>query len=156
MDFTFKDEQVEWSRLEMIAAMDKDTRAFVVNGRDGDSGGLIQCDVSVRRNSYDHQRCFASKARGDANSGKRQEHYDFAVTRKDGTGIRFHPNLTSSKFPMYDLEPHRHQVLNPIGGPGGTDGPGAYKYFKEVDMEREGRFDSQRGGEQASREAGVS
>ena len=117
----------------------------MVNGEDGASGGIVECRVSARKNSYDHPRCFASKARGDDKSGKPQECYDFVVTRTDGTGIRFHPSLNSPKFPMYELQPHRDEVLPPKGGPGGSSGAGAYKGFKELDRLTEGRFDSQRG-----------
>ena len=46
----------EWSWLEMLAQLDEDSMAFVVQGEDNRSRGLVGCDIAMRPGSYDHKR----------------------------------------------------------------------------------------------------
>ena len=119
--------------------------AFVVNGPDGCSGGLLRCVVAARHDGYDHQRCFASKHRGGDKSGEHQDNYDFVVFRKDGTSVRFHPTWTSKEFNMYEKDPHGHPVRPPRNGCGGSDGSGTYKHYKNHDRTGVGWFDPDAG-----------
>ena len=147
MEYDFLvDEEVSWSWLDMIAQMDQATMEYMVNGPDGCSGGLIRCEVAVRKNGYDHSRCCASKTLGGDKRGQHQDNYDFVVYRKDLTAVRFHPEWTSKKFNVYALEPHRASpVLPPKTGCGGSDGSGTYKLYKNVGKETDGKFDPQKG-----------
>ena len=45
-----------WSWLEMVAQLNEASLAFVVNGADNSSGGLVECWFAMRPNSYDHKR----------------------------------------------------------------------------------------------------
>jgi hypothetical protein len=149
MDFWFKrGEWDEWSWHEMIAHMTPETRAVVVNGMEGSSGGLLECVVSSRPQSYSHPRCYAARngqqSLGPA-AGEHKGDYDFVVYRADGTAIRFHPEWSKKKFAMYELVPHEEQVPAPRRGPGMSWGSGTYAHYKVLDKLRDGEFDSQKG-----------
>ena len=150
MDYSWKDgETVAWSWHEMIAHMEPETRAFVVNGEGGSSGGLLACSVSRRPNSYGHKMCHAANEGQQpptpaAKAGEHQAEYDFVVERADGSAVRFHPDWCNKKFPIYSVNPHAAPVSAPPRY-GGTCGPGTYKGHKKMDKSKDGVFDAQRG-----------
>ena len=69
--------------------------------------------------------------------------WDFVLIRKDGSGIRLHPQWSTTKVESYDVEGHDEEVQPPCAGLGGSDGPGTYKYYKEIGSKRELRFGQQ-------------
>ena len=57
MDYNFDEHLTHvWSWFEMVAQLDAASMAFVVNGDDGRSCGLVSCSCALRPNSYDHKR----------------------------------------------------------------------------------------------------
>ena len=150
MDYYWKDgETVDWSWHEMIAHMEPETRAFVVNGEGGSSGGLVRCSVSRRPNSYAHKMCHAANEGQQpptpaARAGEHQAEYDFLVVRADGSAVRIHPDWCQKTFPIYSENPHAAPVRAPARY-GGTCGRGTYKWYKNMAKIRDGAFDAQKG-----------
>ena len=138
MDFSFDvDAMIDWSWLEMVAQLDEDSMFAVVGV------GLIRCEFAARPNSYDHKTHHANRMAGRA-TGPQSRVYDFVLWRADGTGIRLHPQYTTTKIEACDVEGHATQVQCPKKGPGTSDGPGTYKYYKNTAAPRSLRFDHQK------------
>ena len=136
MDFTFHETQmVQWSWLEMVAQLDDTSMQQVV----GD--GLVRCEFSPRPNSYDHKTHHAMKQLGIDYNGPQLRIMDFVLWRTDRTGIRLHPQWSKTWIETYDVEGHPVQVSCPSKGPGTSDGPGTYRFFKNVGTKEQMRYD---------------
>ena len=67
--------------------------------------------------------------------------WDFVLTRNDGSGIRLHPVWDQNKVESYRFDGHPEPVEPPRKGPGTTNGPGTYKMYKELAIDKMLRFD---------------
>ena len=128
-------DMLAWSWLEMVAQLDETSMSEVV----GD--GLVRCDFSRRPNSYDHALHCAMKAERVEHKGPHEQLWDFVIWRKDGSGIRLHPEWTRTKFATFAVEGHAEQVQCPQKGPGTSDGKGTFKKYMEVAKNGTLRFD---------------
>ena len=161
MHFNFledSDKSRPWEWMQMIAQLDDDSRAVVVNGGEGRSRGIIGCALH-QSEGYDHERTFAArdlaKAKAKAQGlGKAEQkaageavemlhQWDFVISREDGSFVLLHPRFSTTKiacksqFPTFDGE-------LPNTGPGGTSGPGTYKHFIVKNVDHVCRFDAKR------------
>jgi hypothetical protein len=144
MDYTFNENDMqEWSWQEMIASLDRESMEYVVNGPAGRSGGVVGCSFSVRPNSYDHKRQHMLREVGRPNATKLPI-WDFVVHRADGSGIRLHPEWSTSKVESFEAEGFQHEVAAPQAGLGQSDGRGTYSLYKTMGNNRTLRFDAQR------------
>jgi hypothetical protein len=142
MGYTFNtDVSHDWSWLEMVAQLDRESMAFVVSGPDNRSGGLVGCDVDSRPGSYDHARHHALRVAG-APEPSHLPIWDFVLRRNDGTSIRLHPQWSSPKVDWYEVKGHAPPVSPPVAGLGKSDGPGTYKFFKGVATKGTLKFDA--------------
>ena len=129
-----------WHWFEMVAQLDNQSIADVVNGPDNRSGGLKECWLSLRPGPYDHKRLVPLKM-----EGRRQEHeqlrvWDFLLVREDDSAIRLHPQW--SRTIVDALAGKGHEVTQiPSTGLGGSEGPRTYFYYKELDVKKKLRFD---------------
>ena len=138
MDFSFDDDaMINWSWLEMVAQLDEDSMFDVVGV------GLVRCVFAARPNSYDHKTHHANRMAGRA-TGPQLRIWDFVLWRADGTGIRLHPQWSTAKIEACDVEGHAEQVQCPKKGPGTSDGPGTYKYYRNTAAPKSLRFDHQK------------
>ena len=128
-------DMLAWSWLEMVAQLDETSMSEVV----GD--GLVRCDFSRRPNSYDHALHCAMKAERVEHKGPHEQLWDFVIWRKDGSGIRLHPEWSRTKFATFAVEGHAEQVQCPQKGPGTSDGKGTFKKYKEVATNGTLKFD---------------
>ena len=143
MDYDF-DRQVmlEWSWLEMVAQLDRDSMKYVVEG-DGGSRGIIGCEVAIRPGSYDHKRHHKWKTQNDTSRDKTCfPCWDFVIHREDGTGIRLHPNWSNPKVESFALEGFPQQQQPPAQGPGSSEGPGTYARYKMAGVTKVLKFDA--------------
>ena len=67
--------------------------------------------------------------------------WDFVLIREDGSGIRVHPQWNTPQIIMYEVEGHGEEVEPPQDGLGNSDGRGAYRYYKGLDIGPVLRFD---------------
>ena len=155
--WSYKDEQVQWSWLEMVAQLDTTSMELAVNGPNGRSGGLVGCSFALRPNSYDHVRqqmpvdqyqkpvadpVAPSLSRDPPPTGTKLPIWDFVLHRADGSGLRLHPDHSRTKFGIFELDGHSDPVHPPPEGPGRSRGPGTFRYFKEVGVQGHMRFDA--------------
>ena len=125
-------EFVPWSWLQLVAQMDAPTMQRVVCGPDNDrSRGLVRCEFRPCPESYDHQRHTKGVARGQAQA-VRLPVWDFVLIRDDGTGIRVHPEWSTAKLTLYEVEPHWGPVQPPRAGLGKSDGRGTFSHYKRL------------------------
>ena len=67
--------------------------------------------------------------------------WDFVLYRDDGIQFWLHPDWTQTKIPYkVGMKPRDHAV--PIGGPGGSDGPGTYSHYKTKNVDFYLQFDA--------------
>ena len=93
MDYEFVDPLQPWSWLSMLKAMQLETKERIVG--DGITG--ISCKPI--HGAYDHKRRHAANVLGRPfRTDAPVPVWDFVVTRKDGTAVRFHPNQTQTKI----------------------------------------------------------
>ena len=140
MSFEFDgDDMREWSWLEMVGQLDRESLAYVVE--DGDrSRGLVACEIRWRPGSYDHKRHHEKRL-----AERPEEHitlpvWDFVLIRSDQSGVRLHPQWSTPKVETYAVEGHETEVRIPTRGVGESDGPGTYKHFKVIGCQRMLRF----------------
>ena len=120
-----------WSWWEMVAQMDEKSIKYVVE--DGDcSRGLVACEVRRRTGSYDHSRQVYTP-------GPQLAVWDFVLKRSDGTAVRLHPQWSTNKIPTFAVEGQEPTQI-PFAGLGMSDGPGTFRYYKELGQEEELRF----------------
>ena len=146
-DWSFSDtEETKWLWLEMVAQLDPDTMEQVVCGPGRDrSRGLVSCQICARPNSHDHNRQAKRVRDGAREQTVRLQRWDVLLLRDDGSGIRLHPEWSSTKFRVCEVDPHSDPVPPPGKGLGKSDGPGTFARYKGVGMEFTGRFDASKG-----------
>ena len=111
--------------------MDEKSIKYVVE--DGDcSRGLVACEVRPRTGSYDHSRQVYTP-------GPQLAVWDFVLKRSDGTAVRLHPQWSTNKIPTFAVEGQEPTQI-PFAGLGMSDGPGTFRYYKELGQEQELRF----------------
>ena len=142
MNFDFDESSSkDWSWFEMVAQLNADSMAFVVNGDDGRSGGLLSCSVAPRPNSYDHKRHTQLRLAGKPNNDAKLRVWDFVLTRADDSAVRLHPQWNTKAVESYAGEGHAEEVNIPVHGLGKSDGRGTYKHFKDLGTQRMLKFD---------------
>ena len=65
--------------------------------------------------------------------------WDFVLKRSDGTAVRLHPQWSTNKIPTFAVE-GEEAIQIPSAGLGMSDGPGTFRYYKEVGQEQMLRF----------------
>ena len=113
-------------------------------GRDR-SRGLVSCEICACPNSHDHNRQAKRVRDGARGQTVRLQRWDFLLLRDDGSGIRLHPEWSSTKFRVYELDPRSDPVPPPGKGLGKSDGPGTFARYKGVGVQTQGRFDASKG-----------
>ena len=129
---------MHWSWHQMVAQLDTRSMKIVVDGPTGRSGGLIGCSLVPRPGSYDHIRC--SKM---SEPRRRLPIWEFVLRRADGSAVRMKPRWGETKIgcqegrgPWQDEE-----IPLPKKGVGQSDGPGTYRYYKNLCHSFTLRFD---------------
>ena len=131
MHFWFDETDIrEWSWWELVTMLDRESMEFVV-GPDR-SGGLVTCRFEPRPGSYDHKRHHEKRFAGRPETHTQLRVWDFVLIRKDGSGVRLHPQWSTTKVESHAVEGHDEEVQIPWAGLGGSDGPGTYKRFKQL------------------------
>ena len=142
MDYNFDYNRFHiWSWFEMVAQLDAESMAFVVNGADGRSCGLVSCSFALRPNSYDHKRHHQLRLAGTPKKDAQLRVGDFVLTRVDGSEVRLHPQWSKTAVESYAVEGHAEEVEIPAHGLGESDGPGTYRHFKDLGTQRRLKFD---------------
>ena len=142
MDYDFDENRSHgWSWFEMVAQLDAESMAFVVNGADGRSCGLVSCSFALRPNSYDHKRHHQLRLAGTPKKDAQVRVWDFVLTRVDGSAVRLHPQWSNTAVESYAVEGHAEEVEIPAHGLGESDGPGTYRRFKDLGTQRRLKFD---------------
>ena len=142
MDWDFAENRShDWSWFEMVAQLDAESMAFVVNGAEGRSCGLVSCSFALRPNSYDHKRHHQLRVAGTPKKDAKVRVWDFVLTRVDGSAVRLHPQWSTTDVESYAVEGHAEEVEIPAHGLGESDGPGTYRHFKDLGTQRRLKFD---------------
>ena len=131
----------EWSWVEMVAQLDDQSIAHVVKG-DRSSGFVKACWFAQRPNSYDHKRHRQPKAEGRPQTNTQLRVWDFVIVRDDDSCIRLHPQWSTTAVDVAAGVGHEEEIVTPSTGLGGSEGPGTYKYYKEVGVEKKLKFDA--------------
>ena len=140
MSYEFdEDDMREWSWLELVAQLDEESLKYVVEDGD-DSRGLIGCEFKQRPGSYDHKSHNEKKAAGRPQKDVQLLVWDFVLMRSDGSALRLHPQWNTTKVETYAVEGHETPVQIPKRSLGGSDGPGTYRYYKELGNQKTLRF----------------
>ena len=128
--FRFVDEDKRlWSWCMMVAQMDEESIKYVVE--DGDrSRGLVGCEMRKREGSYDHSRQVQLPR-----DHPQLRDWDFILKRNDGTAVRLHPQWSEKTIPTFALE-SAEEIPLPRNGLGQSDGPGTFKRYKMMGVER--------------------
>ena len=144
MQFDFGQTQtLWWFWFDMVAQMDQPSIRLVCHGPDGCSSGLVRCEFSQRPKSYDHQRHYQRMMGGHHAVGDPQlRAWDFVLIREDGSGIRVHPQWSTTKILTYDMEGHGEEVKIPLAGLGNSDGRGTHRHCRTLGTWPELRFDA--------------
>ena len=101
---------------------------IVVNGEDGRSRGVVQCEFAPRRNSYDDITSrMLVKAKRAPKTVLRV--WDFKITRNDGSAILLHPQWKQTKVATFPAEGFENQVETPERGLGQSSGPVSYTHL---------------------------
>jgi len=134
-----------WDWRDMLFQLSDESRRWVIEGTEGcSSGGVTRCEFSMRRYSYAHlQHLIALE--NDAPIEERMPEYDFVLHRGNGTAIRLHPQWSNTKFSCYALACHASEVPIPRDGLGTSEGPGTVRWYKNLDVQREVKFDATKG-----------
>ena len=128
MAYTFvENRSQQWFWRSMLASFPDDVLEQVV----GPGVVTITCEPWV--GSYDHKRHHAARmGQGPALTGQAPV-WDFLVTQRDGTQVRFHPDQTSRKVKVaYLRDGGAAPPEPPAAGLGESDGPKTYKHYKEA------------------------
>jgi hypothetical protein len=138
MQYRFNQEiKNSWTWQEMVAQMDDASMRLVVEGPEKRSRGLVSCRLQ-QTDRYDHKRHYAC-----ADKKVMLKVWDFILIRDDGTQVCVHPNYSDTQFSCkYGVPETDHEV--PRTGPGGTNGPGTYKHFKNKQVDATLRFDARK------------
>ena len=146
-------QQRQWDWRDMLFQLTDESILYVVEGADyrsrgegaeGRSRGVTRCEFSARQHSYAHVQHMIAHENGRPIE-ERMPEYDFVLHRANGTAIRLHPRWKETKFPCYAVAPHASEVPIPSGGLGASEGPGTVCWYKTKDVQREVRFDGNKG-----------
>ena len=118
--------------------MDDASMRLVVEGGPASSPGIIACSLQQTQ-VYDHKRHHAEVQNGTAVAGTKHFIWDFVLIRDGGSYVALHPNYSNTKVECNTHRPSPHGEL-PATGPGGTSGPGTFKYFIKKDVDCQVRF----------------
>jgi hypothetical protein len=145
MAFELVDPEQPWSWRGMLNCFDDETLRRLVGP------GITGICCMPLPGTYDHARLHAAVALGTVFDDFREEApyegerrkapvpvWDFVVTRKDGTRIRFHPQLKNKKIGMSDLRTPMERD-GPMAGPGKSDGKGTFRRMQETNYPETGR-----------------
>ena len=121
-----------WFWLDMVAQMDQPSIQLVCHGPEGRSRGLVRCEFSQRG---------LGAAWVDAYGNPQLWAWDFVLIREDGSGIRVHPQWSTTEILTY-VERHGGEVEIPLAGLGSSDGPGTYRHYRFLVTGPELRFDA--------------
>ena len=69
--------------------------------------------------------------------------WHFVFYREDGTTVALHPQWSSTKVEFFIGEQDTDWEL-PRSGPGGTSGPGTFRYFKDKNVSAHLKFDAKK------------
>ena len=116
----------------MLSQLDEESLQYVVNGLENRSCGVVRCFFAPRVNSYDHKRHHAARRLANNPVKGRLQVWDFVLIRADGTGIRLHPQWSTTKIETFPIQGYLEPVEPPSRGLGRSDGRGAYHWCKEV------------------------
>ena len=58
--------------------------------------------------------------------------WDFVILRADGTATRLHPDWAKTYIETFAPQGYEDPVMEPAKGLGKSDGPGTYRWYKEV------------------------
>ena len=118
-----------WSWFMMVAQMNEESIKYVVE--DGVRGrSLIGCEIRKRDGSYDHSRQVQLPR-----DHQQLRDWDFILKRNDGTAVRFHPRWSEKTISTFALE-STDEIPLPRNGLGQSDGPGTFKRYKMMGVER--------------------
>ena len=133
--YDFDDTQTfNWNFKWMLHNLRDEDIATVADGPAGNSGGIVSCKL-VRTQHYDHKREHAEKhSKSNWTRIAGEVHYyiwDFFVDRADGSTCWLHPEANGD-VQYGEAEVQEIPIQAPWGvGPGGSWGPGTYKYFRD-------------------------
>ena len=116
----------------MLSQLDEESLQYVVNGPENRSCGVVRCCVAPRPNSYDHKRHHALKEAGKPVLDRKLPVWDFVILRADGTATRLHPDWAKTYIETFAPQGYEDPVMEPAKGLGKSDGPGTYRWYKEV------------------------
>ena len=143
--YEFDDTQTfNWNFKWMLHNLRDEDIATVADGPAGNSGGIVSCKL-VRTQHYDHKRERAEKLSKSNWTRIADEKFyriwDFVLDRADGSTCWLHPafngHVQYGEHRLFDIP-----IQAPRGvGPGGSWGPGTYKYFRDYRTEKTLRFD---------------
>ena len=94
--------------------------SYVINGPNGNSGGINNMRFEPRKNSYDHNR----SVQQPSGARMRLPRWDFVVYREDGSTISLHPSWQGTTISC--VEGYVEAVI-PQAGAGCSDGPGTHQ-----------------------------
>ena len=120
---------------------DEDLR-FVVNGPDGNGGGIVKCSCSALERHYDHKREHAEKHRNASWKPQSQEHviWDFIFVRADDSSFWLHPNWGNNDVAYGECTVDTRAVIQPPPTGRGGSGPKFFKYYKDLRVCRKLKF----------------
>ena len=133
MEFYFSpDEKTHWCWYDMLSQLDKESLEYVVKGPENRSCGVVACMVAPRPNSYDHKRHHALRLANTPVEDRKLQVWDLVIIRGDGSGIRLHPQWSTTKIETFPIQGYHEPVEHPAPGYGRSLGRGTYKWFKET------------------------
>jgi hypothetical protein len=141
--YTFDTERMtNWKWQDMVAQLRAEDCQLVCNGMNlidqPRSRGITGCRIQ-KTTGYDHKRAVVLK-----NSFGVQEKlhvWDFVLECDNGAQVYIHPNFTRTTFSWQEEELVPDNEM-PRSGPGGSDGPGTFRRFKDKHMKGTMRFDA--------------
>lgn len=150
-DYSFSQNDVFlWYWLDMVGQLDAASRRLVVEGPDYRSRGIVQCRIQ-KTDIYDHKRHHALGLT-DVAPQDTLKVWDFILTREDGSYVCLHPNYLNHRVECkYGTPPTDHEV--PRTGPGGTSGPGIFRYFVRKHVDKTLKFQTCRRAPQSRNKA---
>jgi hypothetical protein len=151
MGFSFDDvnNTTPWRWQEMVAQLDYGSirdiicRNELFDPRQQHGAVFIQCKIQ-QTGKYSHKRAVAAKSGGIPENVPKKEKptvWDFVLTRDDGHLVVLHPNWANTKVECKFGLPDTDDEV-PAAGPGGSDGRGTYKYYKNKYVTTTLKFDA--------------
>jgi hypothetical protein len=140
---------IPWRWQEMVAQLDGASirdiicRNEVFDPRQQHDAVFIQCKIQ-QTGKYSHKRAVAAKSVAIPENVPKKEKptvWDFVLTRDDGHLVVLHPNWANTKVECKFGLPDTDDEV-PAAGPGGSDGRGTYKYYKNKYITTTLKFDA--------------